>query len=146
VAHNGHLFNPTGTHFMAQANTKRKGGVTYLNVDDLAPAKKTLTLKGKVHEMHQVSVSEFIAVTKASKDIDEKDFDELKVDEKMERLVVNVSKAFPTIPDEDLGALSLEQLTAIIRFAAGTLAEEAGAVAAAESEQAAESEGEEKNG
>jgi len=114
---------------------KTKSQVTYLNVDDLAPAKKTLTLNKVTHEMHQVNVGEFIALTKTADDAEEPEFDSLSMPEKIERLVTNIRTAFPSIPKPELEALALEQLIAIVKFTAGQLEEEAEAVAMAEADK-----------
>lgn len=95
----------------------------YLNVDDLAPEKKVLTLKGIDHEMHEVTVKEFIEITQTA-DKDGKVMKDLPVYEQVTMLIQQIVKAFPTAPIEDLESLSLPQLTAILKFTAGILEEE----------------------
>jgi hypothetical protein len=115
--------------------------VTYLNVDALVPLKKTIELFGKVHEMHTISVGEFIELTTVSKEIDQVDFAALPISEQMLKLIQNVKAAFPTVDEADLKRLTVEQLTAIIKFISGLLEEEVEAQEFAKQAQ----EGEEKN-
>jgi len=102
---------------------------TYLNIDELAPPKKELTLKGVTYEMHTITVGEFIDFMRANGLEDQKKFDELSFDERLEKLIGQIHKAFPTIPDEDLRGLTMDQLVTIIQFTSGQLKEEAEAKA-----------------
>lgn len=105
---------------------------TYLNIDELAPPKKELTLKGKTYEMHIVTVGEFIEFMRANNMEDQKKFNELPFDERLEKLIEQVKKAFPDAPESDLRSLTMDQLVAIVQFISGTLKEEAEAKASAE--------------
>jgi hypothetical protein len=104
---------------------------TYLNIDELAPPKKELTLKGVTYEMHTVTVGEFIEFMRANGMEDQKKFDELPFDERLEKLIDQIHKAFPTVPDDDLRGLTMDQLVTIIQFISGNLKEEAEAKAGA---------------
>ena len=104
---------------------------TYLNIDELAPPKKELTLKGVTYEMHTVTVGEFIEFMRANGIEDQKAFEDLPFDERLEKLIGQIHKAFPTIPDEDLRGLTMDQLITIIHFISGQLKEEAEAKATA---------------
>lgn len=97
----------------------------YLNIDKLAQVKKTLEIEGVVHEMHQVSVAEFIKIVRESREIDEKSFEELSLDARVSKMVDNVLLAFPTIPREALEALTIDQLITVVKFVSGNLEEEA---------------------
>lgn len=117
-----------------------KSKVNYLNVDALVPIKKTIELFGAVHDMHTVNVGEFIELTTISKEVDEVEFSELSIPEQMLKLIDNVKTAFPTVPETDLKRLTVEQLTAIIKFISGVLEEEVEA-----QEFVKEASGDEKN-
>ena len=97
----------------------------YLNLDSLAPEKKVITIKGNDHEMHQVSVKEFIEITKAADESGEGKIQDKPIYEQVQTLVDQILKAFPTCPEEDLVSLSVDQLTTILKFTAGALEEEA---------------------
>ena len=101
----------------------------YLNIDELAPPQKELTLKGKTYPMHVVTVGEFIEFMRANNMEDQKKFDELPFDERLEKLIEQIKKAFPDAPDADLRSLTMDQLVTIIQFISGNLKEEAGAKA-----------------
>jgi hypothetical protein len=102
----------------------------YLNIDELAPEKKVLTIKGNNYEMHQVTVAEFVELMRQN--VDAPNLEELPIGERIMKLVEQILKAFPTVPEHELTALSIDQLTAIIKFVMGTLEEEAMAKAGQE--------------
>lgn len=94
----------------------------YLNIDDLAPEPKILTLKGIEYPMHQISVGEFIEIMRGNEE--EQNFSEAPLHEKIDMLITQIQRAFPTAPEEDLRGLSIDQLTVIFKFIQGTLEEE----------------------
>ena len=96
----------------------------YLNLDSLAPEKKVITIKGNDHEMHQVSVKEFIEITKTAAESGEGKVQDRPVYEQVQMLVDQILKAFPTCPEDDLMSLNIDQLTTILKFTAGALEEE----------------------
>lgn len=99
--------------------------ITYLNVDDLAPIKKTMTLLGVTYQMHQVNVGEFINLIGTNDEVTQDEFEALSMAEKIKKLVKQIQTAFPDIPESALQSLTMEQLLAVVRFVAGTLEEEA---------------------
>lgn len=101
-----------------------KSKVNYLNVDALVPVTKTIELFGAVHDMHTVNVGEFIELTTISEEVDAVEFADLSVSAQMTKLIANVKTAFPTVPEADLKRLTVDQLTAIIKFISGILEEE----------------------
>lgn len=96
----------------------------YLNIDEIAPEKKVLTLRGAEHVMHQVTVEEFIEITKAAQESGEGKIQDRPVYEQVEMLVEQILKAFPSVPRDHLVKLSIDQLTTILKFTAGALEEE----------------------
>jgi hypothetical protein len=114
--------------------------VNYLNVDALIPVKKQITIFDVTYDMHVVNVGEFLELTTASKEVDEESFDSLPVNKQVLKLIDNVLIAFPEVPPEVLKQLTVEQLTAIVKFIAGILEEEVEANAAIKDEL-----GDEKN-
>jgi hypothetical protein len=101
----------------------------YLNVDALTPEVKVLTLNGVEHEMHHVTVKEFIEIAKASQESDDGKLSDKPPHEQVVLLVDQILKAFPSIPRGELEDLTIEKLTAILKFTAGALEEEAQAKA-----------------
>lgn len=100
---------------------KPKTGTKFLNVDALAPVGKSIKLNGAEHQMKQVSVREFIDLTRGAALSEEEEFANLPVDQKVAKMLENVSKSFPTAPVELLEALTLDQLMAIVRYVSETL-------------------------
>jgi methyl coenzyme M reductase subunit D len=96
----------------------------YLNLDEIAPPKKIIRLKGEEHEMRHFSVGEFIEVLKRGESQDEIDRLEKRTEsERFEWFVNQIRDAFPTMTDTTLKGLSLEQVTAIWQFTRDALEE-----------------------
>ena len=96
----------------------------YLNLDEIAPPRKIIRLKGEEHEMRHFSVGEFIEVLKRGESQEEQDRLQKKTEaERIEWFVNQIRDAFPTMTDETLKGLSLEQVMAIWQFARDALEE-----------------------
>ena len=103
-----------------------------LNLDELAQEERVLTIKGQDYPMKEMSVSEFIVATreaeKAQKEAEKEGATELELSEVMERLVDMMSDSFPTCPKEELSALKMAHLNAILEFMKGDVEKEVGEV------------------
>ena len=87
-----------------------------LNLDELAPAKRTVTLGGTSHEVKPMTVEAFVRRQREAKDVD----DTTDPAEQIERAVKMISETIPTIKIEVLNGLTMEQLTALINFVVST--------------------------
>lgn len=96
----------------------------YLNVDSLVPDKKVLTIQGVDHEMRQVTVKEFLELVRTEKGENELMDENTPIDVRIVGLVEQIKKAFPTVPEDHLTSLRIEQLAAVIKFTVGSLEEE----------------------
>lgn len=86
-----------------------------LNLDEIKAEEKVLKLCGKEHTMKEMSVEDFIKLTKETEKY-ESGAKEMSLSEQMESLVDMVLKAFPTCPREDLMSQKLDMLTVILKF------------------------------
>jgi hypothetical protein len=85
-----------------------------LNLDELATGtEKVLKLKGKEHALKVLSVRDFIKNAKQSIELAKTDDAVVH----LESLVELVKELFPSLTDEDLNDLSMNQLNAILEFA-----------------------------
>lgn len=89
---------------------------TMLNLDEVKPVDKTLKMNGKSHVLKPMSVGDFIAITQAA-EAEAKSKEEVPLSKQIEQFVELAGTAFPTIPADELNALSLPQLTQIVEFA-----------------------------
>lgn len=96
----------------------------YLNVDDLAPEKRVLTLNGQDHEMHPVTVQEYIEIARVGEKAQAGDLRDMSPTEQIDYVADQIVKAFPTVPREELMALTMPQLSKVIAFTVGQLEEE----------------------
>jgi hypothetical protein len=86
-----------------------------LDLDELETGtpEKVLKLKGKEHPLKPLSVRDFIDQSKEAKKL----INETDASVHVEHLVKLVKGVFPTLTDEDLNDLSMEQLNKILDFA-----------------------------
>lgn len=92
-----------------------------LNLDELAPEQRVLTIKNVQYPMKEMTVADFIEVTKQARQAESEEAKELSMGEQVELLVDAIQKGFPTCPKEVLMGLSLTQLTAILQFVRGEM-------------------------
>ena len=101
--------------------------VTFLNVDDVKPkVEKVISIKGKKHKFSPPTVSAFIEEMQVIREAQKKfkgksDKNNSEIEVEMLELTVSsmtrsVKSAFPTLTDEDIAALTYEQLSAIREF------------------------------
>ena len=97
----------------------------YLDLDSLAPEKRrVVTLHGVRHEMQEASVSAFVAINKKLMEIEKQEntwTGAEKIENEVSTMVEMVQMAFPTIPAEQLNALSIKKLNTILEFARGMM-------------------------
>lgn len=87
-----------------------------LNLDELASEKRVVTLKGVSYEMKEMSVSDFIELTRISENLS----DDMPPSEQMELMVRMIQMSFPEMPKEVLHGLNIRQLNKITEFAQTT--------------------------
>ena len=97
-----------------------------LNLDEVAAkTERVLSIRGEQYEMQPMSVSDFIDYTSKvqAQEVKGKKKGKAEPDksiiEIMESLIEMITKSFPTLPEEIVRTLTLEQLNAIIEFARG---------------------------
>ena len=84
-----------------------------LDLDSLVSEQRVLRLNGRDHEMVEMSVEEFINLMRETDKLDAK----TSFADQLEMMVDLVSRRFPSIPKEELRALGLTKLNAILEFA-----------------------------
>lgn len=95
-----------------------------LNLDEIQTEEKVLKLKGQEHTMKEMSVEDFIELTKETEKY-ESGVETMSMSEQMEKLVDMVLKAFPTCPRQDLMEQKLDMLTVIMKFVRSDMAPDA---------------------
>jgi len=94
-----------------------------LNVDSLIKERQEISIEGVIYPMKQMSVEDFIKLTKKAEAIDKKKTDTPSA--RIEFLVDTILISFPTCSDKVLKAQPIEVLNAIVEFAKdGTLPED----------------------
>lgn len=83
-----------------------------LDLDQLVPVTRAVTLKGERHEMKQLTVEDFLKNVKLFTQLSESQ----NVDEQFTLMVEVISKAFPSMKVEDVKSLTLPQLNALAKF------------------------------
>jgi len=83
-----------------------------LNLDDLAQEQRQLRWKGQVYQMKEMSVDDFIKITKMSESISK----DATVAEQMDMAIQLISYSFPEIGVEQLKTLEMPQLNALVDF------------------------------
>lgn len=87
-----------------------------LNLDELGKKEvRAIVIGGKEHEIKEMSVEDFIEVTKSAEKL-EKTTDPA---EQIQETVNMLQRALPTVDRKDLLALSFEKLTALGAFVRG---------------------------
>jgi hypothetical protein len=103
--------------------------VQYLNIDELpTKVEKELTLKGVKHVMQPITVGQFLDQAQELKARQESS-EPITGAEVFEKSVKMIQTTFPTIPEDDLRALTFDKINAILAFINATADEinEAGA-------------------
>jgi phage FluMu protein gp41 len=119
-----------------------------LNLDELAVVTKTVTLKGKTHDVKEMSVDDFVFANAESKRLAKlKEADATVGDlteEQMTTMVGLLDRVIPTIGNAELRKLSFQQLDALTGFVNGVLEEEAQKAPGAADQSATEGDAEKK--
>jgi hypothetical protein len=85
-----------------------------LNLDDVAAKEeRVLKFRGEGYPMAQMSVGDFIEITRKSEQMNDK----ASVADQTELLIEMVGGAFPSMPKDVLRSMSFEQLVAVLDFA-----------------------------
>lgn len=93
-----------------------------LNVDALAEAKKNIIINGEKYAVNEMTVKDFIEVTKASNEIDNNP--NAQEWERIEQLQKLVMRLVPDCPSNVVESISLSQLNAIVLFIRGVSEED----------------------
>ena len=91
-----------------------------LNIDALAKANRTLTLKGITYDVPEMSVENFIETSRAQEALGENP----TIAQQIEEGVALIRRFVPDVPEAVLRKLPLESLTTIINFVRGDLDDE----------------------
>jgi len=110
----------------------------FLDLDALAPeVAVSIRINGNKHEMAEMSVADFVWAQKLAGeqskiDIENIDNNDAKAyDDMMQSMIDVLSRQFPSCPREEIAALPIVKLTALIRFT-GQLGAEGAEAAVAE--------------
>lgn len=101
-----------------------------LNLDDVLPPKRTITLRNVKHDVLPMDVDAFIRTTRAAVALEKLQRKEgADVPAMVELMMDTITATVPTLTKEILGSLSLEQLGKINSFLRGEFDEKAQAEA-----------------
>lgn len=95
----------------------------YLNLDELAPVRKSVTIKGVVYPVKDMTVEHFVEITRLAEELDAKK--DMTPQESVEATVRSVALSLEGATVEIIRKLSLEQLAALSRFIRGEFTPEA---------------------
>jgi hypothetical protein len=87
-----------------------------LNLDSLAAPKRTVTLNNQDYQVKDMTVQDFIEITKRAEELESKKAGFL---ENFEATIETVSAALPGCPKEVLRGLTIEQMGALTKFIRG---------------------------
>lgn len=89
----------------------------YLNLDEiLPPIEKIFKFKGVEHKMVTPTVENVLMTVREAEAAD-KEFKANPTPEKVvERMIKNIRLAFPTLPDDDLKSMTMDQLARLHKF------------------------------
>lgn len=85
-----------------------------LNIDALAAEEREIQLKGRTYKVEEMSVQNFIETTKSAETILGR-----PLSEQVEESVKMIKRSIPEVPEEELRAVPLRNLQAIIAFIRG---------------------------
>lgn len=97
-----------------------------LNLDTFEVTSKTVTINGKEHQFHPLTVERFLEQTKKLEETLKDEEGEFTLAGAVEQQIEAIVLAFPTIKPEDLRALPMEKLGALVKFARDTSDDDAG--------------------
>lgn len=99
--------------------SKNTPDTNYLNLDDIAPPLKTVTIAGIKYDVLDMTVENFIETNRANKL--NKDLDPA---EQFDQAVKMLTRFIPTIPEATLRGLNFEKINVLMKFATGELNQE----------------------
>lgn len=83
-----------------------------LNLDELQQDEYELKLNGKIYPMKELSVGDFIKISKMTQDLGE----DLNESDQIELMIEVIQMRFPDMPGEDLMGLSVTNLGKLVEF------------------------------
>lgn len=95
----------------------------YLNLDELAPVRRTVHLKGVAYPVKDMTVEHFVEITRLAEELDEKK--DMTPQESVEATARTVALSLEGATVEVIRKLSLDQLAALSRFIRGEFTPEA---------------------
>lgn len=90
-----------------------------LNLDEFAQVKRHLTLRGKQHDVLEVSVQQFINNLKAAEELESKGEGEGTLSRQVENSVSAIRDVVPSLERADLVSLPIEAIATILKFLRG---------------------------
>lgn len=109
-----------------------------LNIDDFARVERVLRFKGVDHEIKELTVQQFIDNLKQAEELEKagklKNAPE-NLSAQVESTVKNILESVPTFPENELRALKVPALTAIMHFIRGDMDKEVGVGVAEDGEK-----------
>ncbi|WP_374335531.1 hypothetical protein [Methyloversatilis sp.] len=94
-----------------------------LNLDSLAKPRKAITINGVRHVVKDMTVEDFIEVARAAEKYESEDAS-ISLLERFNESLNGVKRALPTITDEEIKKLNVDQLGAINKFIRDELIED----------------------
>lgn len=107
-----------------------------LNLDTFALTSKSVTINGVEHHFRPLTVEGFIEQTKKLEETLKDENGEFTLVGAVEQQIDAIVLAFPTIKPEELRALPMEKLGALVKFARDTSDDDAGEAGNAQGEDA----------
>ena len=92
----------------------------FLNLDDVAPPSRFVTIGGEKYAVLDMTVENFIETTRAQKDIEDQ-----PEEVKMEKTIEMLARFIPDAGDAVLRKLTFEKLNVLVAFVNGNLEREA---------------------
>lgn len=92
-----------------------------LNIDAFAQPKRFMVLAGQRHEVKPLTVQDFIDNLKAATELEKQGAADLPLHEQVDASVREIVKAVPTLDEAVVRGLSIEAVTAIMKFIRGDL-------------------------
>lgn len=93
-----------------------------LNIDTFAQVKRQIVFKGVTHDVRETSVQQFIDNLKAAEELEKAGKGEPDtLSRQVEQSISAICDAIPTMKPEDLKAVPIEAITALLQFIRGEL-------------------------
>lgn len=92
-----------------------------LNIDQFASVKRQIVFKGVTHDVHEVSVQQFIDNLKAAEDLDKAGAEPDSLSKQLERSIAAIHDVIPTLSVEELRKLPIEAVATLLKFIRGEM-------------------------